>query len=89
MADGDLHRDAAAHAVTEQIGLLDFEVIEHRVTVVGEVFITEIAVDVGRASVALSTAMTLRVFSRARSISCPRRRAARRFACSFDSRSGC
>jgi hypothetical protein len=23
MANGDLHRDAAAHAVTEQIGLLD------------------------------------------------------------------
>ena len=30
MADGDLHRDAATHAVTEQIGLLDFEALEHR-----------------------------------------------------------
>ena len=29
MVDGDLHRHAAAHAVTEQIGLLALEVIEY------------------------------------------------------------
>ena len=53
MADGDLHRDAAAHAVTEQIGPRNLEVVEHRGNVVGEVCVTEVAVDVGRASVAL------------------------------------
>src|SRR5688572_2050475 len=53
MTDGDLHRDPAAHAVTEQIGLRDLQVIEQCGNVVGEAFITEIAIDVARSSMAL------------------------------------
>ena len=53
MADRTLHRDAAAHAVTDEVRAWDLEIIEHRSHIVGEVFIAEIAIDVGRAPVAL------------------------------------
>ncbi len=53
MADRTLHRDAAAHAVTDEVRAGDLEVIEQRGHIVGEVFKTEIAINVSRAPVAL------------------------------------
>jgi hypothetical protein len=53
MADRALHRDAAAHAVAVEVRAWDFEVVEQRRHIVGEIFIAEIASDVGRATVAL------------------------------------
>jgi len=38
MANRTLHRIAAAHAVTDEVRAWDFEVIEQRSHIVGEVF---------------------------------------------------
>ena len=53
MADRTLHRHAAAQAVTDDVRAWDLEIIEQRGHIVGEVFIADIAFDVGRAPVAL------------------------------------
>ena len=53
MADRTLHRDAAAHAVTDQVGAGDLEMIEQRRHIVGEVCRAHIAVDIGCAPMAL------------------------------------
>src|SRR5512145_1559507 len=53
MTDRTLHRDTAAHAVTDEVSAWDFEVIEQRGHIVGEVFKTEIAINFSRAPVAL------------------------------------
>src|SRR5215471_21523307 len=53
MADRTLDSDAAAKAVTDDVRAWDFEVIEQPRHIVGEVFISKIAVDVGGTPVTL------------------------------------
>ena len=53
MADRTLHRDTAAQAVTDDIRAWDLEIIEQPGHIVGEVFVSNIAFDVGRTPVAL------------------------------------
>ena len=53
MSDRTLHCRAAAKAITEDVCLGNFEIIEQRGNIVGEVFRTDIALDVGRAPVTL------------------------------------
>src|SRR5688572_26203477 len=53
MADGYLHRHASAHAVSDEIGPGNLEVIEESSDVVGQVLEREIARDVGSAPMTL------------------------------------
>ena len=53
MANRELQRDDAAHAVADDVRLFDLQEIEQRGDVVGEVRVAEVALDVGRATVAL------------------------------------
>jgi hypothetical protein len=48
-----LHCDTAAQAVTNEVRAGDFEVIEQRSHIVGDVFVTEFAIDVGGSPVPL------------------------------------
>jgi len=53
MADGQIHRDAGTHAVANDVGLADLEIVEQAGNVVCQVVVTEIAVDVGGAAMSL------------------------------------
>ena len=53
MTDRTLHCHGAAHAVTDEVRAWDFEVIEQRRHIVGEVFGGDVAWDVRRAPMAL------------------------------------
>jgi len=53
MADRTLHCHGAAHAVTDEVRAWDFEVIEQRRHIVGEIFVGDVACDVRRAPMAL------------------------------------
>ena len=53
VADGELQGDAAAHAVADDVGVLDAEVSEQGGRVVGHLLVGDRAVDVGGVAVAL------------------------------------
>ena len=53
VADGDLQYDPGAHAVADDVGLLDPEVLEQRCRVVGHLLVGDQAIDIHRATVAL------------------------------------
>src|SRR5215204_6926184 len=53
MPDRTLYRDAAAQAVTDDIRAWDLEIIEQPGHIIGKVFISNIAFDVGRTPVTL------------------------------------
>jgi hypothetical protein len=53
MSDRHHHRDRAAKAVAEEVGLLNLEVFQEGSDVVGVLFAGHRAIDVGRAPVAL------------------------------------
>src|SRR5262249_24063033 len=53
VANSKLHGNASTHAVAQHICLWDLQIVEQGRYVVGEIFITEIAVDIGGATMAL------------------------------------
>ena len=53
MSDRHHHRDRAAKAVAEEVGLLDFQVFQESCDVIGVLLAAHRTIDVGRASVAL------------------------------------
>src|ERR1700758_3375551 len=53
MADRTLHRDPAAQAVTDDVRVWYLQIIEQPGHIVGEIFVSNIAVDVGGTPMAL------------------------------------
>ena len=53
MADGRQHGDAAAEAVPNEVGRGNLEIVEQCRDIVGQIFVAEIALDVGDSSMPL------------------------------------